>query len=81
MKKISEIFMYVLGTMIALAFFMTIYFLIFRAIPEGNKSLVEMALGVEFSSFTLIVGYYWGSSKGSSEKNDLLMNSTPTTPK
>jgi uncharacterized protein (UPF0333 family) len=69
-KKTKEIFMYVLGALIVVGFFITLVFMI---TSEGDyKTELNLVLGALIASFTTVVAYFYGSSKGSSDKNDLI---------
>ena len=71
MKKKRELFMYVAGGIILLAFLtLTIYGNIADTPTTGdfNSALLTIV--------ALIVGYYWGSSQGSADKTDI-MNKPP----
>lgn len=75
--KGKSIFQYILGGVIVIGFFLLLYFLLWAVVPEGNKDLLNIVVGALIGSFTSIVGYFYGSSLGSAEKNDLLKNNTP----
>ena len=64
--------MYVLGGIITIGFFMLLAFLVFRAIPEANNEMLYIAVGALIGAFTTVVGYFYGSSQGSQDKNELL---------
>ena len=72
--KGKQIFQYILGGLIVVGFFLLLYFLLIQVVPEGNKEQLNIAIGALIGSFTSIVGYFFGSSLGSAEKNDLLKN-------
>jgi len=72
--RTKEIYMYALGALVALGLFVIIYFLIRIATPEGNKDALLILLGVIAGAFTSVVGYFFGSSKGSADKTELLKN-------
>ena len=67
--KTKEIFMYALGSLISLGFFATLIYLIYT---KTEATTINLALGALIAAFINIVGYFFGSSKGSSDKNDLL---------
>jgi len=46
-------------------------------IPETNKDVVMVLVGVFASGFTMVLSYFFGSSKGSSDKNDIIQNESP----
>ena len=70
--KISDAFMYILGALIVIGFFTTLFGLLFFAIPAGNENALYLALGTLFGAFTGVVGYFYGSSAGSKHKTELL---------
>lgn len=72
MKTIRDYFQYGLGFVIVAGFFALLYLLIIKEVPEQNSEVLNLIIGALIGSFTTIVGYFYGSSKGSSEKTDLL---------
>lgn len=75
MKKISEIYMYVLGALIVIGFFVLLGLLIFKGVPSENKEVLYLVIGALISSFTGVVQFFFGSSKGSKDKTDILKQS------
>ena len=72
--KSKEVFMYSLGALITLGFFATLAFLIVSGkFPEA----VNLVIGTLLTTFGTVVGYFFGSSKGSADKNEMILNSTP----
>jgi len=75
--KVKEIFMYALGGLIALGTFVLIAMLVVLIIKHPDsplKDVLVMSIGSLLAAFGLVVGYFYGSSKGSADKNDLLRN-------
>ena len=70
--KIDNIFTYVLASSIVVGFFALLYLLIVKSVPETNSEVLNMTIGALIGCFTAIVGYYFGSSKGSKEKTDII---------
>lgn len=70
--KAKSIFQYALGGLITVGFFVLLYLLLLSAVPEENKEILNIVVGALIGSFTSIVGYFYGSSLGSADKNDLL---------
>ena len=68
----KQIFQYAFAALIGAALVVVIILLINRTIPVENKDVLLVVVGVLASAFTAVVGYFFGSSKGSSEKNELL---------
>jgi hypothetical protein len=56
----------------ALAFFILLFLMLSRAVPEANKSAFDILLGMLAGSLTTIMTYYFGSSRGSREKDAIL---------
>jgi len=70
--KTKNLFMYILGVIITVGFFLLLYFLIFQAMPAENQRLLDVTIGALIGSFTTVVGYFYGSSKGSADKTDII---------
>lgn len=70
--KARNIFQYALGALIVLGFFALLYVLVKTTVPETNKELLNITVGALIGCFTSIVGYFYGSSAGSAEKNEML---------
>jgi drug/metabolite transporter (DMT)-like permease len=69
--------MYVLGTLIVLAFFTLLALLIFKEIPTSNNDVLNLSIGALISGFATVVNYFYGSSAGSAAKNELLSQKRP----
>lgn len=72
MKDSKETFMYFLGGFVILASATVIGLLIFYPLPESNKDIVNIALGTLLGMAVTVVGYFYGSSKSSSDKTDIM---------
>ena len=73
MQKITkEIYMYVLGAVVVLGIFFLVGVLMFIEMPNSNKDLLNIVIGALIGAFLSVVGYFFGSSKGSADKTDLL---------
>jgi uncharacterized BrkB/YihY/UPF0761 family membrane protein len=70
--KVKEIFQYILAALIIVGFFMLMIGLVYTAVPDVNKDLLNLVTGALIGSFATIVGYFFGSSKGSADKNEML---------
>jgi uncharacterized membrane protein len=70
--KIKDVFQYVLGALISIGFFTLLYLLVKAEVPTNNKDLLNLVVGALIGSFATVVGYFFGSSKGSADKNELL---------
>ena len=60
------------SVLITAGFFVMLYLVIQREIPEGSRDLANIMLGSLGSSFTAVVGYWVGSSAGSAQKTAVL---------
>lgn len=67
--KTKDVFMYSLGGLIVIGFFATTIYLI---TTKANNDALMLILGALIGAFSTVVGYFYGSSKGSSDKNELL---------
>lgn len=67
--KAKEIYMYVFGAFIALGFFAITFYLIYS---EKYDDAVMLIIGALIGAFSTVVGYFFGSSKGSADKTELL---------
>ena len=47
-------------------------------VPEANKAVIYTMVGSLGTAWVACVGYYYGSSAGSKNKDTLIFNSTPT---
>lgn len=72
--KNKEIFQYILGGLIVSGFFALLILLVLSAVPTENKDLLNLVVGALIGSFSSIVSYFFGSSLGSSKKDELLKN-------
>ena len=72
--KTKDIAMYILGAIITIGFFATLIFMIVKGTYESSVNLIVGAL---VGSFTTIVAFFYGSSKSSADKTEMIHNSTP----
>jgi drug/metabolite transporter (DMT)-like permease len=73
-KTIKDIYQYALGAIVVLGFFVLLYILMKSEIPSTNRDLLSLIIGALIGSFTTVISYFYGSSKGSAEKDILLRN-------
>jgi|GEM_PF-1776188 hypothetical protein len=78
--KTKDLFMYALGALIVVTILVIVAFLIFRPMPKDNESLLQLVVGTLIAAFTQVVSYFFGTSKSSADKNEMLYNSTPVSP-
>ena len=73
MKTIwQQAFQYILGAVIVVGFFVLLSVLVQKEIPPENKATTNLVVGALIGSFTTVVGYFYGSSKGSQSKDEML---------
>ena len=82
MKKISlnEIFMYSLGAVIVIGFFLTLIISMVYPIPEANEKVAYLTIGALIGAFTGVVGYFFGSSMGSKQKTEIISKQNGSLP-
>ena len=68
-KEIKEFFMYILGIVIVIGFFGTLIFMISK---DRYESEVNMIVGALIGSFITVVSFFYGSSKGSADKTEIM---------
>lgn len=73
-KSTKDQFQYGLGALVVLLFFTLLFFLLFVAVPETNKTAFDILLGILSGMVGAVIGYFFGSSKGSSEKTEMMAN-------
>lgn len=64
----------ILAIIITIGFFVLCYAIFMMEIPVINKDIGLIVIGVLAAKFSDIVSYFYGSSKGSSDKNEMLKN-------
>ena len=70
----KQIYQYVLGALAVALVILALWWLVSNPIPEGNRDVVMVLVGVIASGFTMVLGYFFGSSKGSADKNEIIKN-------
>ncbi len=79
-KNIREFAFYVLaGLVMGLCAYITLKVLD-KAIPPENQQVAMVLLGIVIGWGTSIVNYFFGSSKGSSDKSEAMNANPPPTP-
>lgn len=67
--KPRDIFMYALGALITIGFFTILGIMI---LVGGYEDYLGIVLGALIAAFSMVVSYFYGSSKGSADKNDII---------
>ena len=65
--------MYLLATVVVFGFFGVVATLFFVDVPEASENVLYMLVGTLAAEFGSIMRYFFGSSKGSSDKTAMLM--------
>jgi heme O synthase-like polyprenyltransferase len=73
-EGIKEAYMYILATIVVLCIMIFTYALIFYEVPKENIQIINILAGALIGAFLTVVGYFFGSSKSSSDKTKLLVN-------
>jgi hypothetical protein len=68
----------ILAYLVTLGFFGMLIFMLFKIIPTENRDILNIMLGALGSTFTAIVSYYFGSTRGSEAKSAMLAQAAPT---
>lgn len=75
--KFSKRFVYYYASFITFASFLYIFFITFGTIPEKNVRFADTILGFLLGvGLSNIIVYFFGSSKGSKDKTDALLNAS-----
>ena len=67
--KAKDVAMYILGGFVTIGFFVVMIYLIYKGGFEGTLNLL---IGALITSFAAVVHYFFGSSRGSADKNDII---------
>ena len=79
-KTIQQMFFYLVGITFLLGFFGIVMYLIMRTIPQENREYVGGALETLKNGAILILGYFYGSAKGSADKDRVIAGMKAETP-
>ncbi len=61
--------LYILTWVVVVGFFAVLIMNMVSAIPEGQNTTVSLLIGALIGGFTSVLSYFFGSSKGSSDKS------------
>jgi len=75
----QQIFQYALGAVVVLSILAIIVVLIYGELSDSVQDALMILLGVLASGFMAVINYFFGSSKGSSDKNDILSRGNTNT--
>ncbi|MDA8156236.1 MAG: hypothetical protein M0Z52_07270 [Actinomycetota bacterium] len=69
--------LYLLAWTVIVGFFLLVWEMTFASIPSANLGPVNQLYGAMAVGFGTVLAYFFGSSKESSDKNQMLYNSVP----
>lgn len=75
-EQANKVFQLCLAIFVVLLAFILFYILCFKGIPASQRDIVIFILGCVSGNVTQIIGYYFGSSKGSADKSKTLESMT-----
>jgi len=70
--KQKEIYMYALGALVVVGFYFILFIMFSKVLPTENKEIGLLVIGALVAKFGDVVNYFFGSSKGSSDKTEML---------
>ena len=70
----KDINLYILAWIVIVGFFGLCTFLMYRPLPAGSSDVTFMLFGALATGFGTVLQYFFGSSKSSSDKTGLLIN-------
>jgi hypothetical protein len=73
--KAKDIFFYSIGALFIIGFFLCLGLVIFKAFPQENSAIINVMFGCLIAGVSTVLNYFYGSSKGSSDKTEM-MNKT-----
>ena len=71
----------VLALVMCFGLFSLLSVMAFHAVPEANRSLLDIMIGAVGTSVTAIVSFYFGSSKSSQSKDETIQKIASIPPK
>ncbi len=71
-----DIMKMVVGLFVMLVYYLIVKGLLQEALPVENRESIIHVLGTLDGVVSLLVGYYFGSSKGSQEKSEMIKKQT-----
>jgi len=75
--KSKDTFQYALAAVVVILFFIVVYLMLYCTIPVANQGPLNIIVGGLITGFATVLNYFFGSSKGSQAKDDIIANSTP----
>ncbi len=69
--------MFILASGVIILILSLLAVLFFREIPDTNRDLLNIAVGALLTKLSIIISYYFGSSKSSADKNEMINKQLP----
>lgn len=76
----KDLILPLLAVYLLLTFTIIVIILMFHTVPAANSQMVNIFIGAISGMALTAVTFYFGSSKGSADKNATIANSTPIAP-
>jgi uncharacterized membrane-anchored protein len=73
----NKVAMYLLATIIVVGFFILLIFLILYPLQKDSTGVIFMLFGALSAAFGAVVQYFFGSSKGSADKTEIIAKANP----
>lgn len=68
----KDIYLYLLASVIVIGFFTLCAVLMYRPLPAGSNEVVFMLFGTLSAAVGSVIGYFFGTSKSSADKTDII---------
>jgi len=79
-KTLNTIYMYVIGALIVIGFFVCLIYLMFNNKDNIFTSTIQTMIETIKNCLLIIVGFYWGTSMGSQVKTQIMSDQLNKTP-
>ena len=73
-KSVKDIYMYILGAIVLIGFFMSILLLALVEVPSPNEELLYVLIVMLAREAGTVIHYFYSTSKSSSDKTDIISN-------
>ena len=73
-RVMKDWFQYGLGALFVIGYFVSLAFVLTRTVPTENARLVDILFAILSTSMVSILNYFFGTSKSSSDKNEMISN-------
>ncbi len=77
---IKEIFFYCIAALFVIGYFVLLFVILNKNIPEGNMQIALLLFGTLTGGVMTILNYFFGTSLSSAQKNEMLLKAGGYTP-